>query len=541
MYVATESTTLANQGNIENDIYYKVVALPLFNDSMLGVSGVNSTDPQLPLSGIYNFMMGISLIIIVGGGLLSAFLFSKFDNEPMERKPLRVITSIVLAIAAVLIFPAVYNEIARVVNYLDMGIISYPKPYQDYATTLQTLWNNLQNQQGGITIWNFFSQAFLQIADWVIALIVWLLLYFLGTIRIFMLGAVIVGFPISMGLRLIPFAKKLSDMIDDTLFGLILASIMSSIVLGVGSYMLGNWSTPGNIFAFAGIGQNWVADSAIIAALLMPTVFAPLTATVFQTSSQIAMAGGSVAAMMVGGAAMAAGPVVPGALSSGMGAARGALASGGSGVGGGIMSQSMGAFGNLYSGTPLSIGQKIAQQMALTGGAIGSGMKAFGSHMLKHATPGVVQNVGTLGTAGVLGAVGAGAAGSTIRKSFPLVKPSDALARSEAGLGIAKINALIRDSASQLTTSTGGMPSGSATDSDAWVNKIARMQPKQVVVTLEKAGVLEHGSSEKQYMAKAGSHFAKQIRLFIDPSTQKVLPQHENTVNGLSKRIILEE
>ena len=531
-YEATNTTTLQNAGVIQNDIFYKVVALPLFNDSMLGVTGVNSTDPQLPLSGIYNFLMAVSLIIIVGGGMFSMFVFAKTEEE---RQPMKVVMSIIFAVVAVLIFPVVYNEIARVVNYLDMGIIAYPNPYQDYATTLQNLWSTLQNQQGGITIWNFFSQAFLQIADWVIALIVWLLLYFLGTIRIFMLAAVIAAFPIAMGLRLIPFAKKLSNMIDDTLFGLILASLMSSIVLGVASYMLSNWSIPGNIFMFAGIGQNWVADAAIIAALLMPTVFAPLTSTVFQTASQIGMAGGGVAAMTAGGAAMAAGPVVPGATMAGMGAARGVLGGIG-GAGGGIASQGMGSLGNLYSGTPLTIGQRIARQMELAGGALGSGTRAFTSHMIKHATPGVIQNVGALGTVGVLGAVGAGSASSVMRRAIPIVSPADALARSQAGLGITKVNAVIREAASQpkSAVAVGFQPSAGAYD---WASKVADMQPKDAVRRLENAGILPQGSSGNAHINKVGTHFTNQIKSFMDPGKQEVLPQHKQTVSELSKRI----
>ncbi|MCL4340027.1 MAG: hypothetical protein M1388_02710, partial [Thaumarchaeota archaeon] len=86
--------------------------------------------------------------------------------------------------------------------------------------------------------------------------------------------------------------------IEDTLFGLILATILSSVMLGVAGTLLANWGA-GNIFVQAGIPSQWMAAAAVIVAILAPTVLAPLTSTVYQTTSQIAMAGGSVA-MAVG-------------------------------------------------------------------------------------------------------------------------------------------------------------------------------------------------------------------------------------------------
>ena len=144
---------------------------------------------------------------------------------------------------------------------------------------------------------------------------------FLGVIRIWLITVMVIGFPISLALKQIPFARKLSSMVEDTLYGLMLASLMSSIAIGVAAYVLADapggpvWSA--TIFAGTGINgiSNWVAAAALFTAVLIPTVFAPLTGTIFQTASQAAMVGVGVGASMAGAAAA---PMV-GAAGSGLG------------------------------------------------------------------------------------------------------------------------------------------------------------------------------------------------------------------------------
>ena len=147
------------------------------------------------------------------------------------------------------------------------------------------------------------------VAGWIVALIVYLMTIFLGVIRIWLVTVMVIGFPISLALKQIPFARKLSSMVEDTLYGLMLASLMSSIAIGVAAYVLADapggpvWSA--TIFAGTGINgiSNWVAAAALFTAVLIPTVFAPLTGTLFQTASQAAMVGVGVAASMAGAAA----------------------------------------------------------------------------------------------------------------------------------------------------------------------------------------------------------------------------------------------
>lgn len=312
--LATTSGGAVGEGS--SDIWYKVVALPLFSDPMLGANNVSASNPVTPiipgLGDLYNFIMYIAMIILIVGaffsyGLRHTGLFGEKQQEGGSGggSLVSLISTLVVGLVVILVFPYIYDEIATVVNYLTQTIIAYPNPYNTYGSSLQILWNDMEFST--LPSWFLITTvgAFFQLAFYIISAIVYIILFFLGVIRIFIIAAMIVAFPISMGLKMFPFTKKLSSMIEDTFFGLILAALMSAIILGVGSYILkpNIWNQTGNIF-FQAVGQNgtnWVAAAAIIAAILMPTVFAPLTAMVFQTSSQIAMTGVGAATMIAAG------------------------------------------------------------------------------------------------------------------------------------------------------------------------------------------------------------------------------------------------
>jgi hypothetical protein len=392
----TTTTSSSSTPTTSSDIWYKVVALPLFNDSMLGASNITTYDPVIPgLGNVYNFVMIVAIIIIMVGAAL-ALILRRTGKQGTDSMIMDIIIGLIMVIA----FPSIYDGVARMINYLTQAVIAYPNPYTDYGTVLQILWNNMEFAHGW-SLWTLLTNSFFQIVFFIISGIIYIMLFFLGVARIFLIGAMLVAFPLSMGLRLIPFTRKLSSMIDDTLFGLMLASVMSAIVLGVGSYILSPsvWnSSSGNIFfqAVGQNGQNWVAAAALLTAILMPTVLAPLTATIFQTASQVAMTGVGVATMIASGVA-----------TGGIGGLRAA----GSAVG------TLGQTAQIAGQPPPSIAQKLV-----------AGMKAFGSAGL----PAIGYNVATLGTAGFVGAVGAGAAGSVMRKSMPVQAQQVVASRAQA-------------------------------------------------------------------------------------------------------------
>ncbi|MDG7040447.1 MAG: hypothetical protein JRN66_04170 [Nitrososphaerota archaeon] len=291
--LATTSAS-ASPSEIIN-LFTTIVALPLFNDTMLGayVPSSTSTQPTLPLGGVFNLLLIVSLIV-----LAASVLFIFFIPQRGERPtPGSALAKVAMGVIVILLFPFIYDRIAELLNLLNQTIIAYPNPAPSYTVALYHVYSSIIVPASGGLL-TYMMTGVLAIAYAVVALIVTIMMYLVGTVRIFLVGGMIVMFPLSVALRDIPFTQKLGRIIEDTLFGLILATILSSVMLGVAGTLLANWSA-GNIFAQAGIPSQWMAAAAVIVAILAPTVLAPLTSTVYQTTSQIAMAGGSVA-MAVG-------------------------------------------------------------------------------------------------------------------------------------------------------------------------------------------------------------------------------------------------
>ena len=372
-----------------SDIYIKAVALPLFNDTMLGAR-VGSSDPTIPgLGNIYNFLLVFSIILLGVGFMVSYSAGSLFSKEETSTEGL--LLNLFLGVIFVLIFPLIYDEVATIVNYMSQTIIAYPGT--DYASRLQVLWNTMTFGSAG-SFWSIITGGFYNLIFFVLSAIVYIMLFFLGVIRIFLIGVMIAAFPLSLGLKMIPFTKKLSQTVEDTLYGLILAALMSAIVLGVGSYIIqpAEWgASTQNIFfqAVGSDGASWVAAAALIAAVLIPTVFAPLTGTLFQTASQAVMTGVGTAAIAGAGAAMPLGGAAMAPLAGGIGKAAGGVASG-----------------------------------MVSEGAQGAAMGSLSQRLL-YAAPAVARNVILATATGTLGGMGGREAAKAIGRIAPMTTTQD--------------------------------------------------------------------------------------------------------------------
>jgi hypothetical protein len=408
-----------------NQMFQLIMEMPLFNETTLGttVYCAPTTAPcGLPLQGFYNFIFIIA-IILAGGGFLVALANKQLSGDERQN----VVLDFVIAVLFILLFPVIYNNIALLTNYLDMTIVAGPNmPYTDYGLQINLVWGKLLSWASGGGIWGMLVSPITSVAGWIVALIVYLMGIFLGIIRIWLITVMVIGFPISLALKQIPFARKLSSMVEDTLYGLILASLMSSIAIGVAAYVLADspggpvWSA--TIFAGTGINgiSNWVAASALFTAVLIPTVFAPLMGTIFQTASQAAMVGVGVAASMAGAAAAP----VAGAAGAGLGG-MGALGGMGKGMTG------------AGAGGVQTIGQEAASKMQSMG---------LGERLL-YAAPHSLKNVALAGTTGILSAMGAyGPA-----KTLTTVAPLSSSGRVSQGIGM--INAARQEAAQEYESS----------------------------------------------------------------------------------------
>jgi len=177
--------------------------------------------------------------------------------------------------------------------------------------------------------------------------------------------------------------------VEDTFYGLIFASVISALFIGLAAYILNHWT--GSIFQAASVDQTWVALAALMGAILTPTVFAPMTGFFFQTMSQVGMA--------ATGTAFAIGA--------------GALGPGGAGVRGGVAMAGQ-ALGGLAATNP----QASFVQKA------GAAVSGFGGGFSRSVIP-MGQNMLLMGTVGTLGGMGATRSTSAINRAIELKMPGE--------------------------------------------------------------------------------------------------------------------
>lgn len=386
-----------------------LVELPMFNDTMLGVTVVN-TQPQNPVPGVlycpvgpctmplgdyYNFILGFSLVLIAIGVMIS------YATGSLQNKKVNLLLDLALPVIFVVAFPVIYNNVSYIVNWLDLALIAGPANSGGNlqvvsGNQIANLWSAASTNQGN---WlGIISQPLIAFASWIFAVIVYIGSFILGTLRIWLLSVMIVAFPIALALKSIPFTKKLSSFIEETLYGLILASVMSSIVLGLAANLISGSSAS----LLNGISNQWIASVALLTALMIPTIFAPLAGVLFQTGMQAGMAAGGTAILATAGAGMGG----VGGVQAGMAGAGGVTKALGSGA-----------------SATANIGQEVAQSIPGTPlGTIGTGVF--------HA----VRNAGLGFATGMMTGVGMYPASKALGRIAPMRTPGEIVSGRQAAM-----------------------------------------------------------------------------------------------------------
>jgi hypothetical protein len=393
-----------------NPTFQSIVQLPLFNDPMLGTS--TSCDPAfspcyVPIATYYNFIAIIAIIVAAIGGLI-AFGTSTLGNSK-ESKGKNFAFDIGMTVIFIVAFPYIYNNVANLLNYLNASIIAGPgNSYTAYSSAINDVWGASLGGGSSPSLWSLISAAgnLWQLVAFFIDFFVYIATYVLGVIRMWLVVVMIVAFPLGLALKHIPFAEKLSGMIEDTFYGLVMATIMSAIILGVAASLFPGGSPALNGTVFGSGEAPFVAAMALLTALLMPTVLAPLTSTLFQTGMQMSIAAGSMAAMVGATAATGGASGVAGAFGGGGGMMGGGMM----GIGNALASAGSAAGGSAGSGATGSLGG-IA---GATGFTLSPAQKAM--HIGKAALPHIGKNIGLGVGAGLLASFGATAAAKHLNR-----------------------------------------------------------------------------------------------------------------------------
>jgi len=378
-----------SSGSSEANLFILTMEIPLFQVPQLGISASNpdfttlfATFDQLPLGDFYMLFAEVAIILLIGAGLINAIVYLTGNSEHQRggtSGTLAGISNVLVTLLLIFLLPFAYNAVAGFVNILDQQIIAGPgSPYTAYLANSQLIWDTLPT--GGNILTDFIGA--------IASIIAWAMSWLLGSARLFLIGSVIVAMPIVLVLRNIRFTSRFAGVVEDTFYGLIFASVISALFIGLAAYILNHWT--GSIFQAASVDQTWVALAALMGAILAPTVFAPMTGFFFQTMSQVGMA--------ATGTAFAIGA--------------GALGPGGAGVRGGVAMAGQ-ALGGLAATNP----QASFLQKA------GAAMSGFGGGFSRSIVP-MGQNMLLMGTVGTLGGLGASRSTTAINRAIELKMPA---------------------------------------------------------------------------------------------------------------------
>ena len=388
--VGTSGSVQGIGGSTSGNLFILTMEIPLFSVPALGISpsspdfsSLFSAFDQLPLGDFYMLIAEVAIIFLVGAGLINVIMYLTGNSERQKggtSGSLAGISNTFVTVLLILLLPYAYNAVAGFVNILDQQIIAGPgNPYSQYLANSQLIWNTLPT--GGNILTDFIGA--------IASIMAWAMSWLLGSARIFLIGSVTVAMPIILVLRNIKFAARFAGVVEDTFFGLIFASIISALFIGLAAFILNHWS--GSIFTAAGVDKTWVALAALMGAILAPTVFAPMTGFFFQTMSQVGMAATGTAFAIGAGAT---GPF-------------------GAGVKGGVAMAGQ-ALGGLAANNP-SAG--FAQKASAALGGFGGGFS--------HSLIPMGQNMLLMGTVGTLGGLGASRSASAINRAIQLKMPQE--------------------------------------------------------------------------------------------------------------------
>ncbi|MHB8602357.1 MAG: hypothetical protein ACYC6W_02650 [Nitrosotalea sp.] len=240
------------------------------------------------------------------------------------------------------------------------GGITHDKP----ATIDNSIVSGLvQMTSGGNDLGTIFSDkiksTLLGFIGSLMALMAAFMTYMFGTIRQVLTAVLITGLPVILILSLIPWFQGVTKRLLDTLFGISVVPIFSSLVMVTGAAYLGGITTHT-------VEEQWFAALAVLSlSTFMPTILVPILGSLFSSMTQMVSTGvgfGSAGTMM--------------AIQGGKGI--------GSGAYGAAMSAQHGAaeYGQSISGVDMV---KAAMGGGLVGGfgGLAQGLSNVGSHALR--------------------------------------------------------------------------------------------------------------------------------------------------------------
>ncbi len=420
-------TFIVNQwiiGSSDRSFFELLVKQPRFVDKTdatladYGFQEFTTNDNSNRLLATYNSLRYVSYFLIAMAVVIGMMIFLG-EQFGIQRKgqALDIISNSFFYILLLMFFPLLWDTVATGVEALDIYIMNSGNPTPDAAAARA---KDLFIKLGGVSTEVDMGKLFTDIGNAVIgqhqgltqtfhdlmtavlrafmAAMIFLTMFIVGTMRIVMTATIVVGLPIILAIRLIPWIRKPADRLLDTLYGLVVATIISSIVVVAGTAYLD--TMPKDT-----IEQNFQATIAamgvILLAVLMPVMLSPMLGSIITSVTGMATT------------ALAAGVTAAGAGIAG--AARGASAMlGGGGAGQAMAAAAMGGGGGAAGG---GLGASLAKAAMSGMGSTGRVMARTFGDLAGQATAGMASaaaaRAATAGAATTLGTASAAPAGKS--------------------------------------------------------------------------------------------------------------------------------
>ncbi len=280
---------------------------------------------------LYSFFRDTSFYILAMAITLAGISLMLEEFNLLSRGSASIIISKSVVIVILLfIFPIIWDNVAYAIEEFSKYILS-PEDPSMVNEKVRDLWANIsainmpsipdpfELLDPSKLPERIFVDVFMSVFKSMIALMLMVSLYIVGTIRIVLTAVLAIGLPIILMLSLIPFLRRISDTLLNTLIGLSIAPILSSLTVAAGNSYLASSSLDEL--------QLWIASVAIASlAVYFPTLLAPvLGSLVTSLSAWVTGAGISSILLASGSVAGAAKGVLTGVstISSGLSATLG--------------------------------------------------------------------------------------------------------------------------------------------------------------------------------------------------------------------------
>lgn len=260
-----------------------MVNMPKFNFGFTGGDGFFGESGNENFH-IYERLRIVSFIILGVVGTLSAGIVFLEQIELFPKgTALDIIGKGVMLIPFFLIFPLLWDNLAFAIEELAKYILNPDDPSNPGANVewvFRTLgaitppdvnWDDvlefLTNPgEAGQVI---FRDVFLSVFKALIAAILTFTMYMIGTIRIVLTAVLMTGIPIILALNLVPWFKKATTPLINTLLGLMLAPIFSALTIVTGQAYIQAADLPPLL--------EWIATAATaMLAVGFPSILAPV-------------------------------------------------------------------------------------------------------------------------------------------------------------------------------------------------------------------------------------------------------------------------